>query len=153
MTRPVRQSAPARAPFAPLVFFAQGLPTPQGNHSLSRTGVIYEATKGHRIWRREVAIAAMLARRSTPITRPGSVALDFYLLRPHTSRRPMPSVRPDLSKLIRSTEDALVEGMLLADDALIVSLSAAKVYARPGSPCGCAITIHDAEDPCQTPTP
>lgn len=41
-------------------------------------------------------------------------------------------VKPDLSKLIRSTEDAMI-GVVFLDDASIAELLVRKVYADPGS--------------------
>ncbi len=130
----------------PLSFFIAGLPVPQGNHRTStRTGKVYETTKGHAEWRETVATEAMVvkARRGT-IAHPVAAAFEFYLLRPRRcpTARSVPSVKPDLSKLVRCVEDGLVAGQLLADDALIVESTARKQYAVPGSqPCGCRVTL------------
>lgn len=136
-----------RAP-TPLSFFIAGLPVPQGNHRTSkRTGKVYETTKGHAEWRDTVATEAMIvkARRGT-IAHPVAATLEFYLLRPKRcpTMRAVPSVKPDLSKLVRCVEDGLVAGQLLADDALIVDCTARKRYAIPASqPCGCRVTLTD----------
>jgi Holliday junction resolvase RusA-like endonuclease len=67
----------------------------------------------------------------------------FSFRRPKTikfSKRPFPSVYPDLSKLCRSTEDALKAAGAIADDSLIVEYTRlAKVY------CG------EDEDSLETP--
>lgn len=63
---------------------------------------------------------AVLARMVFSFTRPVSVK---------RSKRPFPSVAPDVSKLARSTEDALQAAGILRDDCLIVDyLRLAKVY-------------------------
>ncbi len=47
--------------------------------------------------------------------------------------RTCPSVKPDLSKLIRSTEDALTDARIWTDDALVVEYRyAAKRYPNAG---------------------
>ena len=100
-----------------IAFFIFGIPRPQGNHSISRSGHIYESTKDHRAWRRSVAQAAMLHRPRHPLSGPVAVSFRFELPRPLRNKRPLPSVKPDLVKLIRNVEDGLVDGQLLADDA------------------------------------
>lgn len=56
----------------------------------------------------------------------------FTFLRPPSvkkAKRLYPSVSPDLSKIVRSTEDALTDAGVWTNDALVVVLSAWKVYA------------------------
>lgn len=63
---------------------------------------------------------------------PVSVKMDFYLEKPASvaKKRDRLVVKPDLSKLIRSTEDALT-GILYADDAQIVAGWFGKHYGTP----------------------
>lgn len=66
---------------------------------------------------------------------PVRIEVTFVLTRPTRSpgrRRGWPSVKPDLSKLVRGLEDALT-GIVYGDDAQIVSLTARKVYETEGS--------------------
>lgn len=58
-------------------------------------------------------------------------------LRP--SAPPYPIVAPDLSKLLRATEDSLI-GVVFDDDSRIVVSTVSKVYAEPGRE-GATITI------------
>jgi len=51
-----------------------------------------------------------------------------------------PAVRPDSSKLARTTEDAL-EGVVFDNDARIVEEVLRKVYCRPGQTPGAVITV------------
>lgn len=53
---------------------------------------------------------------------PKSKARKTAALSPH-------AVKPDLSKLIRAVEDALVSAQILKDDALVCAITAKKVYA------------------------
>ena len=107
-------------------------PKGQGNHSISRAGIIYEATKGHKSWRDAVTLSAretMNAMRvNTRFHMPVSVRIAFTLARPRSVRRPLPCLKPDLDKLIRSTLDALTTAGVWADDGLVCRLEASKVY-------------------------
>jgi Holliday junction resolvase RusA-like endonuclease len=73
-------------------------------------------------------IAEPMAGKHIPV----SLVLDFYLERPPSApkkRREM-VVKPDLSKLVRSTEDAMT-GVIYADDAQVVEMSLRKHYGSP----------------------
>ena len=70
----------------------------------------------------------------------GPVALDvtFTMVRPPSvsaKRRPEPTVKPDLSKLLRAAEDALT-GIVYVDDAQVTEALVRKVYGEaPGMAC------------------
>jgi Holliday junction resolvase RusA-like endonuclease len=90
-------------------------------------------------YRSEVTRSAMLALSEAGVAEPFagkhvpvSLVLDFYLDRPASipKKRKEMVVRPDLSKLVRSTEDAMT-GVLYADDAQVVELSVRKHYGAP----------------------
>lgn len=138
-------------------FTAYGVPAPQGSKSAFRnqhTGRIQqvESSKKVKPWRQDVKAAAMveIERISAfgpwvPADGPLVVSMVFSFARPkghwRTGRhcnllRPsapvFPHGRPDLSKLARSTEDALTD-VLWVDDARIVGyLHLAKVYCNSG---------------------
>lgn len=138
-----------------------GHPAPQGSKKfMGRTatgkGIIVDASDSTKPWRADVKAAAegYLERYGLPtITHAVLVRMVFTFLRPKSTKpakRPHPSVYPDLSKLARSTEDALSAAGVWADDALVVGYSRlAKVYAgediealqRPGA----QILIQSAE--------
>jgi len=65
-----------------------------------------------------------------PLEGPVCISLTFYLPRPKSAPRRVvhPATRPDLSKLVRSVEDALT-GIVYRDDAQIMSLTAIKAFA------------------------
>ena len=48
----------------------------------------------------------------------------------------------DLDKLVRSTLDALVQASVIADDSLVVDLTARKRYATIANPRGAVIRLH-----------
>lgn len=90
-----------------------------------------ESSKYVKPWREAVKSAAMDA---WPINRPSleyplDVEMIFTMRRPKSAKRgASPKTRPDLSKLVRSTEDALTDAGVWKDDALVVRCVSMKVY-------------------------
>jgi Holliday junction resolvase RusA-like endonuclease len=85
-------------------------------------------------WRKAIASAVETAFVAsgdrTPFTVPVVVYATFFMPRPKSVKRLLPSVAPDLDKLQRALGDALsVDSTALEDDALIVRWHTAKVYA------------------------
>lgn len=132
-----------------LSFEVRGLPAPQGSKSAFRnkhTGRIQqvESSKKVKPWRdavRSEAVAAMAAAGLPQMDGPLVLEVTFYFDRPkshyrtgrnaHTLRdgAPLaPEGKPDLSKLVRSTEDALTDSGAIKDDSRIVSMWASKAY-------------------------
>lgn len=124
-------------------FNVLGMPAPQGSKGYKgmRNGraVLAESSKKVGPWRREVVHAAMAARqvaeadrRFYPLDEAVVARMIFTLPKPASApkrRTTYPSTTPDLSKLARSTEDALRDAGLLKDDARIVGYSRLwKVY-------------------------
>lgn len=125
----------------------RGRPAPQGSKrgvaSFKGKGAGREITGIRQIemsphvkpWRTDVKEAAEKAIADTGhvrFTGAVRVRMVFTADRPATvsrRKRPWPSVTPDLSKLVRSTEDALTAAGVWKDDALVVALTAFKVYA------------------------
>lgn len=81
------------------------------------------------------------------ITGPVELVVTFSIARPKAHYRTgkfagllkpgapaWPAVAPDLSKLVRATEDALTNAGVWADDALVVRTVSAKVYIGAGQP-------------------
>lgn len=154
---------------ATLVIIVRGTPAPQGSKSAFRnqhTGKIQqvESSKAVKPWRLDVKVAALEAIEAKLCETPGvwcvlkgplMVSMVFSFNRPKghwgtgrnadllkTSAPNYPYGRPDLSKLARSTEDALTD-VVWADDAQIVSYrrlakhysgsSQSDVLAHPGA--------------------
>jgi Holliday junction resolvase RusA-like endonuclease len=134
-----------------------GTPAPQGSKKFVGTtksgrGIMVESSKRVKPWREDVRNAALEARGSAqPIDGPIVVRMVFTLPKPASAprrRKTYAMRKPDLSKLARSTEDALVEAGVFTDDARIVEYERlAKVF--PGEDpealdtCGVAITIRE----------
>lgn len=117
-------------------FIVVGTPAPQGSKRFlgvhGGKGIMVESSKAVKPWREAVKWAAILR----PITNGairlrGPVVLDvvFTFPRPKSTKATaLHGVKPDLSKLIRSTEDALTDAGLWEDDSRVVTLIASKFY-------------------------
>jgi Holliday junction resolvase RusA-like endonuclease len=124
---------------------AIGTPAPQGSKRHVGRGVMIESSKKVKPWREAVkqaasdliAVAGETGRLTAgfPLDGPLVVTICFTLARPKSApkSRTRPDRMPDLSKLIRSTEDALTDAGVWADDARVVGVAARKVYPFPGS--------------------
>ena len=123
-----------------LYFFAEGVPAPQGSKRHVGNGRMVESSKKVKPWRAAVNAAALLAFEKTNSSEafelPVEIWATFYLPRPKTVKRALPSVPPDLDKLERGLFDALTQAGVWADDSLVVRSHGAKFYAdthRPGA--------------------
>jgi Holliday junction resolvase RusA-like endonuclease len=154
--------APGRArgagPRPDLTITVYGTPAPQGSKRHVGGGVMIESSKKVKPWRQDVKYAALAAVEASPgftiLDGPLVASMVFayargkghyrtgrnaHLLRDSAPLRP--AVMPDLSKILRSTEDALT-GVAWADDARVVGYrrlekyyagdSAPDVLGRPG---------------------
>ena len=134
-----------------LVIVVHGMPAPQGSKRHVGRGVMVESSKKVKPWREAVRSTAVnvlskagrgiLAREEFErgivvdmvftATRPKShyrTGKNAHLLRDDAP--PRPTSAPDLSKLARSTEDALTDAGVWRDDARVVEYGRlAKVYA------------------------
>lgn len=130
---------------------AHGLPAPQGSKNfrgLSKAGrgILGESSKKVRPWRQDVMAAARDAIEDhalqsldfnrafpwQPLDVPLRVRMVFTMPKPASApkkKRTYPCRMPDLSKLARSTEDALTVAGVWRDDARVVQYDRlAKVY-------------------------
>jgi crossover junction endodeoxyribonuclease RusA len=145
-------------------FRVYGIPAPQGSKIpgvSSKSGKLFvreQSGKTLAPWREAVKRAALIARGVDPdvatleppegakptITGPVVVTYDFFVPRPASvsaTKRPYPSVAPDLDKYVRGAGDALREGGVYADDSQIVGIRATKRYADGDQDAGAWITI------------
>ena len=115
-----------------------GSPAPQGSKSFkgkSKTGhaILVESSRAVKPWREAVKWAAVeVGRRTTGTV---TVEMTFTLPKPKSApkgRVTHPDRKPDLSKLVRSTEDALTDAGVWEDDARVIRCMAAKVYPGEG---------------------
>jgi Holliday junction resolvase RusA-like endonuclease len=123
-----------------------GCPAPQGSKSFKGIhgghAVLAESSKKVKPWRMDVKAAAerwldeakrhALQPRQRPLDCPLRVSMVFTVPKPKSApktRRTWPDRKPDLSKLVRSTEDALTDAGLWRDDARVVEyVRVAKVF-------------------------
>lgn len=113
---------------------AYGLPGPQGSKRHVGGGRMIESSKKVAPWREIVHAAALQVRNgAAPIDAPLLVRMVFTMPKPQSApkrTRTWPMRTPDLSKLCRSTEDALTTAGIWRDDARVVDYGRlAKVYA------------------------
>lgn len=143
---PPSRPAPGNTPpDAELVVF--GTPAPQGSKSgfaLKQGGVytgrvaMKESSNKVKPWRAAVHAIAIAGKSEgwVPLDGPLAVEMVFTMRKPASApkrRRTWPDRYPDVSKLIRSTEDALTSAGIWADDARVVEYRrAAKVYPLEG---------------------
>jgi len=101
--------------------------------------IVTSDNKDLKSYRQEVSKSAMLQRQELGFYEvmfikhvPVVAVFKFYFAKPESvsKKRNAHVVRPDLSKLIRATEDALT-GIIYADDAQIVDIRAKKEYGLP----------------------
>lgn len=134
-----------------------GTPAPGGSKNAFRhrhTGrivVVDAGGKRTKDWRAAVAAAGRIAMNGRGILQPPLVlTVMFRMPRPKSHltssgklRRTSPVLpvsRPDLTKLLRSTEDALT-GIVWADDSHIAEQFVARMYAHPNDQPGARITV------------
>lgn len=129
-----------------LTFFVPGRCAPQGSKRSVGRGRFVEASKYLPAWRKaitEFAIYAATEQSWDTIEGPVELQVTFYLERPATipkSKRPFPTVPPDVDKLCRAVGDGLTDACVWGDDSQVVSLVASKQYADTQQP-GALITI------------
>ncbi|HLR94977.1 MAG TPA: RusA family crossover junction endodeoxyribonuclease [Jiangellaceae bacterium] len=136
-----------------------GIPAPQGSKTAMgrrRNGsvILVESSRKVKPWRASVVAAAIPARPLAPLDGPLVADMVFTMPRPKghygTGRNAgalkaryvsaVPDRIPDLSKLVRSTEDALTDAGVWADDARVVEYGRlAKVYAGADDPDALAV--------------
>jgi Holliday junction resolvase RusA-like endonuclease len=118
-----------------------GSPAPAGSKKFVGTtktgrGLMVESSNKVKPWRSDVKAAAELAVREhglhAPLDGPLLVSMVFTLPKPASApkrRRTWPDKKPDVSKLARSTEDAISDAGLWTDDARVVEYGRlAKVF-------------------------
>ncbi|MET7776258.1 RusA family crossover junction endodeoxyribonuclease [Streptomyces mirabilis] len=127
-----------------------GTPGPQGSKTRNAAGAMYESSAKVKPWREAVKSAALDALAYDEVWRPLNepVRLDvtFTLRRPKhhfgtgrnagvlkASAPSHPTGKPDLDKLVRSSQDALKDAGVLLDDSVVTAVFAAKAYPLTGS--------------------
>jgi Holliday junction resolvase RusA-like endonuclease len=109
-----------------------GDPASQGSHAIMNGRIVQVNSKKHKAWRTAIVTEAIsaLPKNWEPLDEPVELIVNFYMPRPTSVKRPLPSVAPDLDKLVRSVGDALAIAGVYTDDSRIVRISARKLYAQ-----------------------
>lgn len=124
-----------------LHFTAYGRPAPQGSKRHVGKGIMVESSKHLKPWRDDVKAAAEKAIADQlvtvfPLDGPVSLLVVFTVPKPKSApkrRKTWPAKMPDLSKLIRSTEDAMTAAGVWTDDARVVEYRyVGKTYPNEG---------------------
>lgn len=122
-----------------ITIIVYGSPAPQGSKKFvgiaksTGRGIMVESSKRVKPWRDDVKGTALAVRNgAAPLDGPLVARMVFTLPKPASApkrRRTWPDKKPDVSKLVRSTEDALSDAGVIRDDARIVEYSrVAKVF-------------------------
>jgi Holliday junction resolvase RusA-like endonuclease len=113
-----------------------GDPASQGSHAIMHGRIVQVNSSKHKAWRKAIVQEAIATLPSNwqPIDEPCELIVNFYLPKPKTVDRQLPSVSPDLDKLIRAVGDSLTDSGVVIDDSRIVRISARKLYAEGIAP-------------------
>lgn len=152
MTDTLSLNTPSTTTPTGLTITVHGIPGPQGSKRHVGGGVMIESSKKVKPWRQDVKAAALAAIAELPGWAPldGPLAASIvFTTREQPTTRPAwwpaglrwskslrwrPASTPDLSKLLRATEDALT-GVVWKDDARVVEYARlAKYYAGDDAP-------------------
>jgi hypothetical protein len=115
-----------------------GDPASQGSHAIMQGRIVQVNSKKHKAWRNAITQTALetLPPDWQPIDEPCELIVNFYMPKPASVKRSLPTVSPDLDKLIRAVGDSLTDSGVVLDDSRIVRISARKLYAigiEPGA--------------------
>ncbi len=121
----------------PLTITVYGLPAPQGSKRHVGNGVMIESSKNVKPWRLAVKHAALdQTDHLAGAFFTGAVAVEMIFTMPKPKSTPKgrfwPDRKPDLSKLVRSTEDALTDAGVWEDDARVINCVASKTFPNAG---------------------
>jgi crossover junction endodeoxyribonuclease RusA len=122
-----------------MTFDVIGRPAPQGSKKSIGNNRFIESSKFLPAWRNTVKQAAedaVNANGWARVSGPVELEVMFYLDRPSSvsaTKRPHPTVPPDLDKLVRGVGDALT-GVVYDDDSQVIRCLAWKVYADTRTP-------------------
>lgn len=135
---------------------AFGTPAPKGSPQVVTHGkggvplkspLVVADSPALKRWHRAVSGAALVECMGRPrpllADRALLVGAEFRLARPASvteRKRPMPSVKPDLDKLVRASLDPL-QGLVFDEDSRIVVTVAHKRYALPGEAPGATLLV------------
>ena len=119
-----------------------GNPASQGSHAIMNGRIVQVNSSKHKAWRKAIVqeAIAILPDDWQPIDEPCELIVNFYMPKPASVKRSLPTVSPDLDKLIRAVGDSLTDSGIVIDDSRIVRISARKLYAE-GIESGATILV------------
>jgi crossover junction endodeoxyribonuclease RusA len=128
---------------AEVIFDVLGDPASQGSHAIMQGRIVQVNSKKHKAWRKAITDTALahLPLDWEPIDDPCELLVHFYLPKPASVKRSLPSVSPDLDKLIRAVGDSLTDAGVVKDDSRIVWIRASKSYASGSVEPGATIQV------------
>ncbi len=132
-----------------LEVWVPGVPAPQGSKTRMPNGAMLEAGSAVgreklRTWRNAVTATAVEHWAGAPAIerQPLMLELQCRMPRPKSRRHDVwHATKPDLSKLMRATEDALVDAGVLPDDCIIAQAVPSKRYVDDGHGPGALIRL------------
>ena len=138
-------------PFGGVAFRVHGTPAPQGSKRafvVKGRAIVTDVNPAPlKTWREDVKHAALDAMNGRlPLEGAVEVKVTFYLPKPKSVKRELPSVRPDIDKTTRSLLDALTSAGVFRDDSQVTDLHARKRYAEiPGAEVIVRVVVDDVE--------
>ncbi len=118
-------------------FFVPGAPVPQGSKKgFARGGRVQLVDDNANVlgpWRATVTAIARAKYLGPMVEGPVLLICEFAFVRPKSvtaKKRPFPTVKPDLDKLMRALCDGITDAGLWRDDAQVVKAVPEKVYAE-----------------------
>lgn len=117
-----------------LTFVVEGTPVPQGSKTaavINGRAVMFDSNKKLKAWRSDVTLVARQAAEGMePFDDTDGLEVDltFFMLRPKSVKRSMPTTKPDLDKLVRAVMDSITDAGVWADDSKVVKIYATKNY-------------------------
>lgn len=136
---------PITPPGTVLDVFVAGRAAPQGSKRHVGGGRMIESSKYVTTWREDVRAACLQVWGGrAPLDGPLLLEVEFVRKRPASAPKrstPAATTMPDLSKLIRSTEDAITSAGVWVDDARVVQIVASKRIAEIGETPGARIRV------------
>lgn len=127
-----------------LSFRVDGLPAPQGSKRHIGNGRMIEASKKVGPWRAAV-LEAVAPLSFEPFSGSVGIEIVFWLEKPKSVKRDLPTVPPDLDKLVRGLFDALTLASVWTDDAIVIEVKSWKFYAELEQP-GASVRIYQLDN-------
>ena len=125
--------------------FVPGIPQPQGSKNAYVRGgraVLVEANKNLPAWRQIVTEKLEAANVScSPLQGAVDAQIIFFMPRPKSVTRLLPTVKPDIDKMIRAILDCGTKAGIYNDDSQVIEIVAHKLYAHAEQPVGALITF------------